>query len=74
MPKKENVGKTLTVFESHFFLASAKGCSMKKPFYVTVRKKKDGRQSLCIVFNNPATGEREKVVSASSLYKEYLGH
>ena len=45
---------------------------MKKPFYVTVRKKKDGRQSLCIVFNNPATGEREKVVSASSLYKEYL--
>ena len=45
---------------------------MKKPFYVTVRKKKDGRQSLCIVFNNPTTGEREKVVSASSLYKEYL--
>ena len=47
---------------------------MKKPFYVTVRKKKDGRQRLCIVFNNPATGERGKVVSASSLYKEYLGH
>ena len=44
---------------------------MKKPFYVTVRKKKDGRQRLCIVFNNPTTGERGKVVSASTLYKEY---
>lgn len=44
---------------------------MKKPFYVTIRKKKDGRQRLCIVFNNPTTGERGKVVSASTLYKEY---
>lgn len=44
---------------------------MKKPFYVTIRKKKDGRQRVCIVFNNPTTGERGKVVSASTLYKEY---
>lgn len=45
---------------------------MKKPFYVTIRKKKDGRQRVCIVFNNPTTGERGRVVSASSLYKAYL--
>ena len=44
---------------------------MKKPFYVTIRKKKDGRQRVCIVFNNPTTGERGRVVSASSLFKAY---
>ena len=45
---------------------------MKKPFYVTIRKKKDGRQRVCIVFNNTTTGERGRVVSASSLYKAYF--
>lgn len=45
---------------------------MKKPFRVTIRKKKDGRQRASVVFNNPTTGERGRVVSSSSVLKSLV--